>query len=203
MGDALELDIGGRTLRFAIRPLAISAVRETNAFARKNNKSVRETLQHRRYAHLAEWTAQQYASQLDQPLGTFLLGLKQDEDPWYARFLNPYGDLEYCGFTVDDSALAHRKGVYLYVVNGDIRYVGRSRDPFRKRINQGYGRIHPKNCYLDGQATNCHLNSLLAEQAPGAVALGLCSLESDEEIVEVERRLIAKLRPGWNIQLAR
>jgi hypothetical protein len=33
----------------------------------------------------------------------------------------------------------------------------------KKRISQGYGKISPKNCYLDGLATNCHLNALITE----------------------------------------
>ena len=68
----------------------------------------------------------------------------------------------------------------------------------KKRINQGYGKIHPKNCYLDGQATNCHLNTLIA-RADEEVKLWLCEMESIQEIELVEKKLIRKHQPEWNI----
>ncbi|MFK4618979.1 hypothetical protein ABIF50_002256 [Bradyrhizobium diazoefficiens] len=53
-------------------------------------------------------------------------------------------------------------GVYAYFVGDDLKYIGRCKDSMKKRINHGYGKVHPKNCYLDGQSTNCHLNALIA-----------------------------------------
>lgn len=35
---------------------------------------------------------------------------------------------------------------------------------YSKRIQQGYGVIHPKNYHLDGQAANCHLNALILSE---------------------------------------
>lgn len=59
----------------------------------------------------------------------------------------------------------------------------------KKRINQGYGKIHPKNCYLDGQATNCHLNSRVTS-SEGKISLWLCKMDDADEIVAKESRLI-------------
>ena len=200
MPEALPITVDGRTWDFRRTRLALSAGRESNVFARKNNKSVRETLAHRRYGHLSG-AATAYVSRLDEPLGAFLYSLKIDGDTWYRNFLNPYGDLEYCSFVVGDSELSRARGIYLYMVGDEFVYLGRSRDPFRKRVNQGYGRIHPKNCYLDGQATNCHFNSLVAMEEPSSVSLWLCPMGSDEEIVSAEQFLIAALKPPWNIHL--
>mgnify|MGYP002066092645 FL=1 len=96
--------------------------------------------------------------------------------------------------------LSSKKGLYSYCVDGRVAYVGRSIDPFEKRINQGYGTIHPKNCFLDGQATNCHLNALIAKFAP-TVSFHVCPLNDDAEIVNLERMLIQEIQPQWNIAL--
>jgi hypothetical protein len=50
------------------------------------------------------------------PLGKFLIGLKRSGDGVYRRFLNPYGDLVYCTFSMADRAHLNAKGVYAYYV---------------------------------------------------------------------------------------
>ena len=71
--------------------------------------------------------------------------------------MNKYGDNTFCHFRLN-SHLSD-KGIYIWVANGEIKYLGKFNDNFKKRVNQGYGKINPKNCFVDGQATNCHLNS--------------------------------------------
>jgi hypothetical protein len=126
--------------------------------------------------------------------------LKRAGDLTYKRFLNPYGDSIFCRFEVRSDSLTQGKGIYCFCARGGVVYIGRSRDPIQKRINQGYGTIHPKNCFLDGQATNCHVNALIASQ-PLAVSCFACPLTEDGEIEECERLLICKLNPHWNIAL--
>ena len=70
----------------------------------------------------------------------------------------------------------------------------------RKRVNQGYGRIHPKNCFRDGQATNCHVNARIAAETSD-VTLWLCRMDNHADIEAVERGLISEYLPPWNIQL--
>ena len=180
-------------------PLTFDNEIQTDIFAAKNNKSVGDTLAHARYIKLSESTRQDYGDSLDQPLGEFLLSLKDAGDDFYKRFLNRYGDLEYSLFFLADSTFHDLKGVYAYFQKDRLMYVGRCRDSMKKRINQGYGKIHPKNCYIDGQATNCHLNALITE-VRRHVSLKLHSMESDEQIVRLELRLIQELNPAWNIQ---
>jgi len=180
-------------------PLTFDDEIRTNIFSAKNNKSVAETLTHTRYAKLSETTRQGYGDLLDQPLGVFLLSLKNGGDEFYKRFLNRYGDLEYSQFFLAESKFHDLRGVYAYFQEDHVMYVGRCRDSMKKRINQGYGKIHPKNCYIDGQATNCHLNALITK-ARKQVSLRLHSMDSDNEIERYELQLIQELRPPWNIQ---
>ena len=171
-----------------------------DVFGQKNNKTVAETLAHKRYAKFVGLISAEHPNSADTPLGEFLLGLKSSGNLSYKRFLNAYGDGSYCTFRMERSPLSRKKGLYCYRLTGKVVYVGRSYDPFEKRINQGYGKIHPKNCFLDGQATNCHLNALIASNVVG-ISLFVCPLESDTEIERLERRIIHLLQPQWNIAL--
>lgn len=173
----------------------------SDVFGRKNNKTVRQTLKHRRYAKLHSQIVQEYEPFLDIPLGEFLAQLKRKNDPTFRLFLNKYGDLSYTTFTIRNEWFLNKKGVYAYFADEELKYIGRCKDTMKKRINQGYGKIHPKNCYLDGQATNCHLNASISELACN-VSLWLHEITSDEEIVSKERALIGKYKPAWNIQRA-
>jgi hypothetical protein len=186
------------TLNFTPVTLNFDVTAVTNVFAQKNNKTLAETINHQRYAHLAEEVRAKYRHGLSEPLGTFLYQLKLEGDFFYSGFLNKYGDSTYCKFRIT-SSLAD-KGLYSYVVDGQIKYIGRCRDSFGKRINQGYGHIHPKNCYLDGQATNCHLNALINKYRDHMLFY-VCVLSNDEEIMSLERNFIQAQQPEWNIQL--
>jgi len=172
---------------------------ESDIFAKKNNKSLMETLNHKRYLKLkAEFTSR-YHTSLNMPLGKFLLERKLSGDGIYNKFLNDFGDLRYSKFFITDPIFLNVKGIYVYYSNDELKYIGRCRDSLKKRVNQGYGHIHPKNCFLDGQATNCRINSLIT-QASDVITLWFCRLESDESIERLERILIQKYDPPWNIQ---
>jgi hypothetical protein len=101
---------------------------------------------------------------------------------------------------IPDSKVLKQKGLYCYTVGQAIKDIGKMTDSFWKRISQGYGRIHPKNCYRDGQSTNCHLNAPVAGNVVD-VALFVCPMVDNFEIETLQAALIAKLNPGWNIQL--
>src|SRR5262249_9577473 len=113
--------------------------------------------------------------------------------------LNPYGDGVYCRFLIND--FLDFRGLYSFALNTEIKYIGKVQgSTFAKRINQGYGRIDPKNCYLDGQATNCHLNNLINQCADG-IEFYICPLDDEEKIDRFEKILIRNLNPEWNIAL--
>lgn len=170
-----------------------------NIFALKNNKTLQETLNHKRYMKLKSESYEKYLEFLDWPLGKFLYHLKLNCDQFYKQFLNRYGDLTYSNFVISDNTCFSLKGIYAYSAGDELKYIGRCRDSMKKRINQGYGKIHPKNCYLDGQATNCHLNALITE-AKSEICLWLKSMEDNAEIEQLEKLLIADHAPAWNLQ---
>ena len=195
----MKLGCNGIEYNFVLIPLVFDGKPVQNIFGQKNNKTVAKTIEHKRYAKFNIEVIQKYSKDLDKPLGEFLLQLKTEKDEFYKRFLNKYGDLTYSIFAISDSAYFNRKGVYAYLLDGELKYIGRCKDSMKKRVNQGYGKIHPKNCYLDGQATNCHLNARITEK-DGNVTLWLCQIESKSKIEKVERELIRRFAPPWNIQ---
>lgn len=196
----MELAALNRQLEFVPIKLVLHKSGLTNLFAAKNNKTVAETLASRNYSRLSSEVCRQYPSALNEKLGKFLYGLKINGDKFYLRFLNEYGDSTHCDFSMAEPL--ESKGLYCLVTGGVVRYIGRSHDPFEKRINQGYGHLSPKNCYRDGQATNCHLNSLIAEHW-AQITFYVCPLENDDEIDALERALVRQLRPEWNTALKR
>jgi hypothetical protein len=194
----LKLTWENRELSFHPVALHFDASGLENVFAAKNNKTLRETLAHHRYRKFENVVIAGYSEFLDWKLGKFLLRLKSSGDDFYLSFLNKYGDESYCQFHIEDKHFQSNKGLYAYTVAREIRYIGRCRDSFRRRVNQGHGRIHPKNCYIDGQATNCYLNALIA-MYQGHVEFWVHVMSDNEEIVEAEKWLIARYNPLWNI----
>lgn len=198
----VNLSACGRLLAFEYSELTFLATGLTDVFAAKNNKTLRATLTHKRYAALTGEVQEKYAASLDVPLGTFLANLKSQGDRFYRCFLNPWGDCAFCQFRMSNPMHKSRKGLYLYRTGPDVVYIGRSYDPFGKRVDQGYGKIHPKNCFRDGQSTNCHLNSLI-QLNQSAIAFHVCLLDDNALIERAERELIQRLQPLWNTALAR
>lgn len=171
-----------------------------NIFAKLNNKTVLQTLQNKKYSKFRDIIFEKYSSFVNTNTGEFLLNLKNNNDSFYKKFLNLYGDNKYCKFYITDQEIMNKKGIYLYKLGEEILYIGRCKDSFKKRINNGYGSISPKNCYLDGQSTNCHINSLINETGD-CVELFIALFTSDSEIEEIEKRLIQYFKPKWNIAL--
>lgn len=163
-------------------------------------KTLGETVCAPRYQSLAALIRARYPESIEKPLGTFLLERKQAGDGVYKRFLNRYGDETYSRFYLRDAEWLGRKGLYCYALGETIVYIGQSRDSFGKRINQGYGNISPKNCYLDGQATNCHINSLVTRHR-AEMRLFLSELKDLSRMDDLEKRLIQMFQPVWNISL--
>ena len=196
-----SLALSGKSYGFVHVPLKFENDRRENVFAKKNNKTLRETLNHHRYRALSEKCVADYRHHLDSPLGDVLALLKSTGDSFYMRFLNRYGDLTYSTFSIADPSALDARGVYAYYANDVLKYIGRCKDSMGKRVNQGYGKIYPKNCFRDGQATNCHLNARITAEG-SQITLWLCKLANTGDIETLERRLIRQYTPPWNIQQA-
>ena len=160
-------------------------------------KTLGITLENGKYQKLREETISRYSDHLHRNLGAFIMELKEKDDGFYKRFLNKFGDQTYTVFGIEDKAYLGKKGLYLYKVRDNLMYIGRCKDTYKKRINFGYGKIHPKNCFIDGQSTNCHKNSLIS-QFKDSVHFYVCPLDNDEEIEAYEAILIQTYNPPWN-----
>lgn len=164
------------------------------------NSTVNDTILKPRYIKHRDLILRKYVEFCDLSIGDFLLQLKSNNDQTYKYFLNPYGDGQYCKFTAKLNEHSVQKGLYAFTSLENIVYVGRCLDDFNTRINNGYGRISPKNCYLDGQATNCHINELI-NNVHGNVELWVLALDDINDIIETERLMIKDFKPDWNIAL--
>ncbi|MFV0543423.1 MAG: GIY-YIG nuclease family protein [Marinicella pacifica] len=195
----LVLSINNRTFQFNKYSIIFENENFNDVFSRKNNKTLGETLDHKKYLSLKHKTIDNYKHMVDMPLGKFVQCLKQKGDNFYKNFLNINGDLTYSKFYLMDYTIFYKKGIYLYKKLDEIIYIGRCRDSLKKRINYGYGNITPKNCFKDGQSTNCHLNYKITKNKD-SIEFYFHELTDNTEIIEYENKLIKKYRPKWNIQ---
>jgi len=194
------LSIGGYDYKFKNVELHFSEKVFTDVFIEKNNKTLGETIKVKRYKHLEQEVKKNYSEFLNMELGLFLENLKRNKNDYYKKFLNTYGDSKYSIFFINNSDISMQKGIYIFCIGNDIKYIGRSKDPFKKRINNGYGHISPKNCYLDGQSTNCHINSLITKNKNN-IKLFVLELDNEKKIESLEKDFIKKYSPEWNITL--
>jgi hypothetical protein len=131
----MELTVAGRTLSFIRVDLVFSERDVTDVFADMNSQTLAGMIAKPRYARLARETTVRYAVHMSNRIGGFLHLLKRKGDPFYRRFLNQYGDETYCRFAIRDHVTS--RGIYAYMRGTELTYIGRSRDPLAKRINQG------------------------------------------------------------------
>ena len=178
-------------------PLIFESKIFTDVFQDKNNATLKETIESSRYKSLQSVVLQNYLQDLDTKLGCFLMKLKNNNDNFYKEFLNKYGDLEYSTFYLTNQDQHNLKGVYFYYLNDELKYIGRCRDNMKKRVNNGYGKISPKKCFIDGQSTNCKVNSLITKNRDNIV-LKIFVMDDVKEIEELESRLILEYEPVWN-----
>ena len=169
----------------------------TDIFKEKSNKTLQETILTAKYQHLKKEVDKNYKNHLNLPIGTFLYELKQSKDLFYKNFLNPYGDLIYSNFCIKNRDDYDLKGVYFYYVNDELKYIGRCKDSMKKRVNSGYGKVSPKNCFKDGQSTNCKVNSFVSKYKDN-IELKILVLDDDKEIERLEKELISEHKPMWN-----
>lgn len=196
----MNIYLSGKELVFKKVALTFIDEEYNNIFADKNNKTLKETVSHNRYKKFKGIVEKKYSNFLNFNLGVFLKHLKDSNDMFYLQFLNKHGDKTYSHFFIDENDVLQSKGLYLYSINEEVKYIGRCKDSFKKRINQGYGKIHPKNCYLDGQSTNCHLNSLITQNKKH-INFYIHEMTDDKKIIEFEDELIKKYLPIWNTKL--
>jgi len=199
--STLLTDSNGNPLRFLKTELEFHETNQENEFASLRSRTLSYTILQEKYEHLAAEVRDKYSSFLNQSLPDFLSTLKRSGDPFYKRFLNPYGDKLFCKFRMASKEVGDGKGLYLYKLANRIMYVGKTTASFYRRINAEYGNISPKNCYRDGQETNCHVNSLINGIDRSRLSLWICVFDDITELKEIEKYFIRTLLPPWNLAL--
>jgi hypothetical protein len=133
-----------------------------------------------------------YEQYLDLNFGVFLKVLKENNNDDYKLYLNKYGDLSYCEYKLNH--FTNDKGLYCYIIENKVIYIGRSKKTFKERINE-YGKITPYNCLIDGQATNCKINSIINELNSPSIKMGFYKMNNNkgEEISLLEKKVIKQL----------
>lgn len=110
--------------------------------------------------------------------------------------LHKYGKGPFCKFNISKK-LAYKSGVYLLVSSSSVLYVGECVD-LAERFNQrGYGNISPRNCYKDGQQTNCRINSLILQSVSIGRSIELFFLGTSDH-KKIETLLMNNLDLPWN-----
>ena len=90
--------------------------------------------------------------------------------------VGPYGSGTFCRFSIRTPVAP---GVYLWVVAGEIIYIGETTN-LLNRFNNGYGNISPRNCYIGGQSTNCKMNKVVMEYYKKGQVIDLYFLPTED-----------------------
>ncbi|MFK4784449.1 hypothetical protein [Fusobacterium sp. MFO224] len=112
--------------------------------------------------------------------------------------INNYGDKEFCKFGIEKEKYYKVAGVYSIIIEGEIKYIGQASD-FYKRFKD-YGKISERNCYSDGQSTNCKINNLILENYLSGKEIYLYFYPT-AYYDKVEKELIRLINPLYNTQL--
>ena len=89
-------------------------------------------------------------------------------------------------------------GIYLWVFDNEILYVGRTKN-LLKRFNNGYGRISASNCYIGGTITNCRMNKVLLQLYEQGKIISLYFYKTHKHKV-VERNILHAINTPYNIK---
>ena len=135
--NSMKIKVDNENIIFNETELTFLEKNICNVFANKNNKTLRETIRTTKYFKYSSIIEDSYHNDLDVPLGEFLLKLKQNNDSFYKKFLNSHGDKLFCNFKIMDPVIQEQKGLYISMVNDEVKYFGRCLDNFKKRINSG------------------------------------------------------------------
>ncbi|ESL02563.1 toxin-antitoxin system, antitoxin component, ribbon-helix-helix domain protein [Catonella morbi ATCC 51271] len=106
-----------------------------------------------------------------------------------------YGKGNFCRFRIEADGGA---GVYLWVVDGQIIYIGETAN-LRQRFNAGYGNISPRNCYVGGQSTNCKMNKAVLGLFERGKIVSLYFYQTTD-YKRVESELLNKIYTPYNVK---
>ena len=104
--------------------------------------------------------------------------------------LHTNGNGPFCRFKINAKNVP---GVYLWVVNSDIIYIGETAN-LKERFNSGYGIISPRNCYVGGQSTNCKMNKVVLDMAKHNKDVKLYFYQTQDH-KRIEKELLISVKP--------
>lgn len=107
--------------------------------------------------------------------------------------LSLHGTGAFCRFSIN---AGNSPGVYLWVVGGQIIYIGETAG-LQQRFNMGYGIISPRNCYVRGQSTNCKMNKVLLDYYELGKTVSLYFYITTE-YKQVEKELLRNIYTPYN-----
>ena len=95
---------------------------------------------------------------------------------------------------------------YRWIWAKAILYVGRctgerkGKGTLADRFNAGYGNISPRNCFENGQSTNCRINNLVLYLCKEKYSIELVfhRTPNGDSASRVEADILNKTRPPWN-----
>jgi hypothetical protein len=109
--------------------------------------------------------------------------------------IHRYGEGSFCKFKIKAENVP---GVYLWVVDDEIIYIGETAD-LRNRFNTGYGIISARNCFEGGQTTNCKMNKVVLEMAKLNKTISLYFYQTDN-YKQVELELLKTINTKYNVK---
>jgi hypothetical protein len=107
--------------------------------------------------------------------------------------LSHHGEGAFCRFSIN---AGDWPGVYLWVVEGVILYIGETVG-LKRRFNMGYGNISPRNCYIGGQSTNCKMNKVVLSLHQKGKTVSLYFYQT-ADYKRVELDLLGKTNTPYN-----
>jgi hypothetical protein len=109
---------------------------------------------------------------------------------------NRYAGGPFCDFELAEAR--PKTGVYALAVEDEVTYVGECENLKVRFGPMGYGHVSPRNCHIDGQSTNCKVNSLVLQAALDRDRVHVWFLKAVDDRKSIESQLIRKLHLKWN-----
>ena len=106
----------------------------------------------------------------------------------------------FMSFSIRSPALEDKKGGFVFLVDGEVVYVGMTQSSLYNVIAGTYGSIEPRNLHRDGQQTACRLNAFLNKNFDRNIELLFIENENKDESLRIKKELIAYYNPKINIR---
>lgn len=113
----------------------------------------------------------------------------------YPYLENVDDNTKFCKFKPN---LPDVSGLYIWVVNDEIVYIGEAVS-LKDRFNNGYGQISPRNCFKGGQSTNIRMNMYALSEYEKNNHIDIYICESTNHVA-LETELLKRINTKCNIQ---